>query len=228
KVGNPENSVRALDQASTFWKSGVMSDESRSILKQTAAFKLKTSRYREAAQDYEQLVKDDPLDIQALAGLVASYSQYDVNLAEKYESSLPDISTSMEIDVESLEKVVPGVKKSYIKKADTKTMEKQTKATPKKKKKRKPLLPKNYDPAVPPDPERWLPKRDRSSYKKLRKGKQQLMKGSQGVAVAGGGLGGTGSANIAGKSVSNVSSSETVVTSQPEQPAPAPTQKPKS
>ncbi|CAG8579690.1 12474_t:CDS:10, partial [Cetraspora pellucida] len=208
KVGKPENSVRALDQASTFWKSGVMSDESRSILKQTAAFKLKTSRYHEAAQDYEQLVKDDPLDIQALAGLVASYSQYDVNLAEKYESSLPDISASMEIDIESLEKVVPGVKKSYIKKADTKTIEKQKRITPKKKKKRKPLLPKNYDPAVPPDPERWIPKRDRSYNKgKQRKGKQQLMKGSQGVAVAGGGIG--------------------VVTSQPEQPAPAPTPKPK-
>ncbi|CAG8651041.1 4810_t:CDS:2, partial [Racocetra fulgida] len=183
KVGKPENSVRALDQASTFWKSGVMVLNLINNHKELkSAFKLKTSRYREAAQDYEQLVKDDPLDIQALAGLVASYSQYDVNLAEKYESSLPDIIASMEIDVESLEKVVPGVKKN---------------------------------------PERWLPKRDRSYNKKLRsKGKQQLMKGSQGVAVAGGGIGGTGSANIAGKRF--------VAASQPEQPAPAPTQKPKS
>ncbi|CAG8673132.1 42312_t:CDS:10 [Gigaspora margarita] len=188
KVGKPENSVQALDQAGTFWKSGVMSEESRSILKQTAAFKLKTNRYHEAAQDYEQLVKGDPLDIQALAGLVASYSQYDINLAEKYESSLPDISVQTEIDIESLEKVVPGVKKSYIKKADAKTIEKQTKTTPKKKKKRKPLLPKNYDPDVPPDPQRWIPKHER---------------------------------------VSNVSSSETTVTSQPEQPAPTPTSKPK-
>ncbi|RIB04826.1 hypothetical protein C2G38_2221299 [Gigaspora rosea] len=227
KVGKPENSVQALDQAGTFWKSGVMSEESRSILKQTAAFKLKTNRYHEAAQDYEQLVKDDPLDIQALAGLVASYSQYDINLAEKYESSLPDITVQSEIDIESLEKVVPGVKKSYIKKADAKTIEKQTKTTPKKKKKRKPLLPKNYDPAVPPDPERWKPKNERSGKKEKGKRKQQLMKGSQGVAVAGGGIGGTGSANIAGRSVSNVSSSETTVTSQPEQPAPAPTSKPK-
>ncbi|CAG8762271.1 16660_t:CDS:10, partial [Dentiscutata erythropus] len=227
KVGKPENAVRALDQAGTFWKSGVMSDESRSILKQTAAFKLKTTRYHEAAQDYEQLVKGDPLDIQALAGLVASYSQYDINLAEKYESSLPDVSVQTEVDIESLEKVVPGVKKSYIKKADVKTIEKQTKTPPKKKKKRKPLLPKNYDPAVPPDPERWLPKRERSGFKIKGKRKQQLMKGSQGVAIAGGGIGGTGSANIAGRSTSNVSSSETTATSQPEQPAPAPTPKPK-
>ncbi|CAG8565069.1 2116_t:CDS:2, partial [Scutellospora calospora] len=156
-----------------------------------------TSRYHEVAQDYEQLVKDDPLDIQALAGLVASYSQYDVNIAEKYEA---------EIDVESLEKVVSGVKKSYIKKADTKTIEKQTKTTPKKKKKRKPLLPKNYNPDVPSDPERWLLK--------------PINERSQSVAVAGGGIGGTGSANIARKS--NVTSTETVVTSKPEPPVSTP------
>jgi signal recognition particle subunit SRP72 len=73
----------------------------------------------------------------------------------------------------------------------------------KKKKKRKPLLPKSYDPSVPLDPERWLPKRERSTFKTKGKGKgkrkQQLKGGSQGVAVAGGGIGGTGSANIAGK-----------------------------
>lgn len=69
----------------------------------------------------------------------------------------------------------------------------------KKKKKRKPLLPKNYDPSVPPDPERWLPKYERSSYKAKGKRKQQLLKGPQGAAVAGGGLGGTGSANIHGR-----------------------------
>ncbi|CAG8718245.1 10800_t:CDS:2, partial [Scutellospora calospora] len=61
--------------------------------------------------------------------------------------------------------------------------EKQTKTTPKKKKKRKPLLPKNYNPDVSSDPERWLLKQKR---------KQQLMKGSQGVAVAGSGIGGIG------------------------------------
>jgi|SRR6185312_16184713 len=72
-----------------------------------------------------------------------------------------------------------------------------SKTTTKKKHKRKPLLPKNYDPNTPPDPERWLPKRERSTYRGKRK--KQLNKGSQGAAVAGGGIGGTGSANISGK-----------------------------
>ena len=67
----------------------------------------------------------------------------------------------------------------------------------KKKKKRKPLLPKSYDSSVPPDPERWLPKRERSTFKAKGKRKQQLMRGgSQGTAVSGGGIGSTGSANI--------------------------------
>lgn len=34
------------------------------------------------------------------------------------------------------------------------------------KRKRKIILPKNFDPKVPPDPERWLPKQERSAYKK--------------------------------------------------------------
>ena len=56
---------------------------------------------------------------------------------------------------------------------------------------------------MPPDNERWLPRRERSSFKGKVKGKgrkpQSMKGGSQGMAVAGGGIGGTGSANIAGK-----------------------------
>ncbi|CAG8580256.1 1728_t:CDS:2 [Diversispora eburnea] len=216
QVGKSEKAVQTLEKAGNFWKSG--SDESTSILKQTAAFKLKTGRYQEAAKDYEQLVKNDPLNSQALAGLIIAYSHYNISLAEKYESSLPDINNiNINIDVESLEKIVPGVKKSYIKKTDTKSSEDPSKLTSnknKKKKKRKPLLPKNYDQNVKPDPERWLPKYERSTYKAKGKRKQQLSKGPQGAAVSGGGGGTTGSANIFGKSnVSSSTSSENIVTS---------------
>lgn len=34
------------------------------------------------------------------------------------------------------------------------------------KRKRKVILPKNFDPKVPPDPERWLPKQERTAYRK--------------------------------------------------------------
>ncbi|GAV06975.1 hypothetical protein RvY_16879 [Ramazzottius varieornatus] len=56
-------------------------------------------------------------------------------------------------------------------------------AAKKKRKKRKPRLPKNYDPNVKPDPERWLPKYERSNYKKKkdkRGGGGNVFKGAQG------------------------------------------------
>lgn len=47
--------------------------------------------------------------------------------------------------------------------------------------KRKPQLPKGFDPAHPPstlpDPERWLPKWQRSKYKKYARKKAKYMKG---------------------------------------------------
>jgi len=54
------------------------------------------------------------------------------------------------------------------------------------KRKRKVRLPKGYDPSNPvePDPERWIPKRDRTNYKKSRREKRKeknVLKGSQGA-----------------------------------------------
>lgn len=58
-----------------------------------------------------------------------------------------------------------------------------------KKRKRKPILPKGFDPAnpgPPPDPERWLPKTQRSDFRKKKRGQhlraqQAAIKGSQGA-----------------------------------------------
>ena len=57
-------------------------------------------------------------------------------------------------------------------------------AAPPRKRKKKPLYPKGFDPANPgpaPDPERWLPLRERSSYRGKRK-KQVNARGAQGAA----------------------------------------------
>ena len=43
----------------------------------------------------------------------------------------------------------------------------------KKKRKRKGKMPKNYNPAVDPDPERWLLRRERSTWKGRRKNKNK-------------------------------------------------------
>lgn len=57
--------------------------------------------------------------------MVSAYSHYDIEKAEQYESSLPEVNSGegtvpMDIDVDSIERIVPGVKKSYYKKTDAK------------------------------------------------------------------------------------------------------------
>lgn len=53
----------------------------------------------------------------------------------------------------------------------------------KKKKKKKTKLPKNYVPGVMPDPERWLPKHERTGYRKKKdRRNKDVMKGTQGAA----------------------------------------------
>ena len=59
------------------------------------------------------------------------------------------------------------------------------KVTTKKKKKKK-RLPANFDPSIQPDPERWLPKYERSGYKATKtrsKGKVDVGKGTQGAST---------------------------------------------
>lgn len=56
---------------------------------------------------------------------------------------------------------------------------------PKVKAKKRVRYPKNFDPANPgplPDPERWLPKWQRSRFKKMAKKKGIYLKGAQGDA----------------------------------------------
>ncbi|KAI8100095.1 uncharacterized protein BX664DRAFT_33544 [Halteromyces radiatus] len=218
QTGQAEKAMKTLDQASNYWKqhhqhmnSNLPSLQSSShsatpsILKQTAAFKLKTGRFQEAALDYEQLVKADPTDIQAIAGLISAYADIDPVKAEQYGETLPVIASDASLNVDELENVVPGVKKGYVKKDPSSGHIKK----PRNKKKRSPLLPKNYDESKTPDPERWMPARDRSTYRAKGKAKKAATRGPQGMAMEGGGIGTTGSARIAGRTVESPSSPTT-------------------
>lgn len=119
QTGQPARAMDALETASVFWRSngagGASGPSPASILKQTAAFKLKNRRYAEAANDYEQLVRADPTDAQAVAGLITALSEVDPGQAEKYGSSLPEIE-AIQVDADLLEKNVPGRKRGYVRK----------------------------------------------------------------------------------------------------------------
>lgn len=53
-------------------------------------------------------------------------------------------------------------------------------------KKRPVRLPKNYQPGVMPDPDRWLPRRERAGYRGKRRNKRQInLRGPQGQVSGG-------------------------------------------
>ncbi|KAL1172382.1 hypothetical protein V6Z11_A05G344700 [Gossypium hirsutum] len=155
RAGDINGAAAVLDSAIKWWKTAMTEDDQLSvIMREAASFKLRHGKEEEAAHLYEELVK----------GLKGA----DVDALEKTSGAKP----------------VDGASRAGLAEAqeDGKTKEK-----PKKKRKRKPRYPKGFDPAnpgPPPDPERWLPKRERSSYRPKRKDKRAAqVRGSQGAVV---------------------------------------------
>uniref|UniRef100_A0A8C9ADW3 Signal recognition particle subunit SRP72 n=1 Tax=Prolemur simus TaxID=1328070 RepID=A0A8C9ADW3_PROSS len=160
-----------------------------SLIREAANFKLKYGRKKEAISDLEQLWKQNPKDMHTLAQLISAYSLVDPEKAKALSKHLPSSdSMSLKVDVEALENS-PGA--TYIRKkggkvtGDSQPKEQGQGDLKKKKKKKKGKLPKNYDPKVTPDPERWLPMRERSYYRGRKKGKKkdQIGKGTQGATA---------------------------------------------
>jgi signal recognition particle subunit SRP72 len=115
--------------------------------------------------------------------------------------SLEEVLSNSNIDIETLENQFTLLNSKYgksksivtqgqLKSPDAKSPGKSGQPTDaiqqkKKKKNRKVKLPKNYNPAIPLDQERWIPLRERSYYKgKRNKKKNTIGKGTQG-AVSG-------------------------------------------
>uniref|UniRef100_A0A8C3WK43 Signal recognition particle subunit SRP72 n=1 Tax=Catagonus wagneri TaxID=51154 RepID=A0A8C3WK43_9CETA len=160
-----------------------------SLIREAANFKLKYGRKKEAISDLEQLWKQNPKDIHTLAQLISAYSLVDPEKAKALSTHLPSSdSMSLKADVEALENSAGA---TYVRKkggkvaGDSQPKEHGQGDLKKKKKKKKGKLPKNYDPKVTPDPERWLPMRERSYYRGRKKGKKkdQIGKGTQGATA---------------------------------------------
>ncbi|CAN6587493.1 unnamed protein product [Malus baccata var. baccata] len=186
RAGDIDGAAAVLDAAINWWSNAMTEDNKLSVLMQEAAsFKLRHGREEEAARLYEELVKSHG-SVEALVGLVTTVARVDVKKAEAYEQKLKPLPGLKGVNVDSLEKT-SGAKHnegvSHVKITETYD-EGKTKAKAKRKRKRKPKYPKGFDPAnpgPPPDPERWLPKRERSSYRPKRKDKRAAqVRGSQG------------------------------------------------
>ncbi|KAI4336625.1 hypothetical protein L6164_015127 [Bauhinia variegata] len=189
RAGDIDGAAAVLDTAIKWWSNAMTEDNKLNVIMQEAAsFQLRHGREGDAAHLYEELVKSQG-SVEALVGLVTTVARVDVDKAELYEKQLKPLPGLKGIDVDSLERT-SGVKhveaSSYV--GVTETYEEgKNKTKAKKKRKRKPRYPKGFDPAnpgPPPDPERWLPRRERSSYRPKRRDKRAAqVRGSQGAVV---------------------------------------------
>ncbi|KAI5673540.1 hypothetical protein M9H77_13904 [Catharanthus roseus] len=188
RAGDVDGAEAVFDSAIQWWSNAMTEENKLDIIMQEAAtFKLKHGKKEEAARLYEDLVKSRG-SMEALVGLIQTAAYTDVEKAEAYEKQLKPLPGLKAVDVDGLEKT-SGAKAtdSGPSVAVSEAYEAKTKEKTKKKRKRKPKYPKGFDPAnpgPPPDPERWLPKRERSSYRPKRKDKRAAqIRGSQGAVV---------------------------------------------
>lgn len=163
------------------------------LWRQAADFHLRGGEPQIAAQSLEELLRLNPSDSKTLAQLVIAYSNFDPAKAQSLSKKLPPCTLTNSAEVDALEtsnwmmgtKVIKKVTKVEASpKPGSGTAELLEKKKKDKKKKRKPRLPKNYVAGATPDPERWLPKHERTGYRKKRDRRtKEVMKGSQGAAT---------------------------------------------
>lgn len=157
------------------------------LIQANSAFQMKNGNAQAAAQMLEDQRKHNPRDPVILAQLISAYSQFDAAKAKEISKDLPPVSEIAQgVDVNSLESTFSTLGPKYMKKAQ------KGEPSPgpsggdaplkkKKKKKKKGKLPKNYVAGGDVDPERWLPRRERSYYRGKRKDKRKdIGKGTQG------------------------------------------------
>ena len=149
----------------------------------------RNSQFTEAAHFLETYQKQFPEDLDTASLLVLAEANVDLEAAVKYSSKLPEVNLkalyNREGIIESLDEILNRLEAGGAAQVKAKAEEAKVDAVTRKKRKRKPKYPKGFDPSNPnnplPDPERWLAKKDRSTYKKSKKSKKDAkMKGPQG------------------------------------------------
>ncbi|XP_065178123.1 signal recognition particle subunit SRP72-like [Sycon ciliatum] len=165
------------------------------LLQFSAGFFLEHSQPEDAVAMLLKLRQADPSRVSTIAQLVLAYSSFNPQKAEELSAILPglsELSAADALDVDKLESML-GVRQSRraaraaeaAATGDALSGDAQKKKSKAKKKKKK-RLPKNFDPDIKPDPERWLPRWERSSNQKRRHQKKkgmQVGKGTQGSAA---------------------------------------------
>ncbi|KAI4117367.1 MAG: hypothetical protein LQ345_002379 [Seirophora villosa] len=196
-----------LAKAATYWRH--KSKPPRSLLEAAGLTLVESSKPDDqaSAQDiFNVLRQEDPSSKIAAAGYVAAHAFSSTSVAGEANTLTPVSRLVADIDTSALEEA--GVLQSKLgldaaaQAAATRKRALDEKPKPAKKRLRKSRLPKDYDASKAPDPERWLPLKERSSYRpKGKKGRQKVAAltqggvekgGDAGAAASSGGKGGGG------------------------------------
>lgn len=195
KGGDVRGAEATLDSAVQWWEDHMSEDTStlELLMQEAAAFKLRHKNLEAASLLFQKLTKSSSPTVraEALIGLVRSAAYTDLAKAEEYERQLPSLPGLSGIDVTALEQIVSTVNPTIggkrpwtVENAPTEGASESAKNKARKKRKKHPRYPKGFDPAnpgPPPDPERWLPKRERSTYRPKRKDRRGIqVRGAQG------------------------------------------------
>ena len=180
-----ETSAKAeLAKAATYWQQRP-AGFATSLLREAGIELLRSSNPRDlqlAGSAFERLFAEHQGSHIAAAGLVASLAPSDPEKAEQYVTELPEVAELIDgVNVEQLIQsgVAAAPKSSALKRPAPDDGDKKAS-----KRRRKRKLPRNYVEGKTPDPERWLPLRDRSSYRpKGKKGKKKAAESTQGGIV---------------------------------------------
>jgi len=179
--GRKSQTKTTLAKAASYWR-----HRSRppTALLQAAGVSLLESEnpdYQSAARDiFDTLHAQEPTSKFATAGYVAAHAMRSPEkVAADADTLTPVPRLIAGIDIAILEEAGVPALPSVTTTSRKRPLDEKPK--PSKKRIRKSRLPKDYDPSKPPDPERWLPLRDRSTYRpKGRKGRQKAAEKTQG------------------------------------------------
>lgn len=178
------------DAVEWYKKANKTSADLTDMWRQAAEFHLRGGEAETAASSLTELLKTNPQDMKILAQLVIAYAQFNQAKAQEISKRLPALDTltnSNEID--NLEATnwmmsTKAVKKTASKAEASPGTDLSQKQRKKRQRKRRGPLPKNYNVDVQPDPERWLPKYERTGFRRKRDRRtKEIIKGSQGMAT---------------------------------------------
>jgi signal recognition particle subunit SRP72 len=179
-----------LGKAASYWRK--KSKPSLSLLRAAGTSLLESSNREDlsaAGEIFSSLRSQDPNDRTAIAGYVASYATSDFSKVSSNLDKLTPVSRLISgIDAAALEEAgvptLPAPSALTGKKRSLDEKDKEKLVPVKKKKISKSKMPKDFEEGKKMDPERWLPLRDRSTYRpKGKKGKKKAMEMTQGGVV---------------------------------------------